>query len=600
MRAASARWRPATAIHPPRDGAAVGRCPRAWRRRPRRAGRRRPARGRRSRRCATLRRAGRERPAAGAAVAGPTDAPGGPRAGGGRHLRPSASGGAPVADPDRPRRGGQDAAGPGRRRRAGRRASPTGCASSTWRRWPTPALVTPTSPGRWGSGESAESRWLAALDALRRATKLLLLLDNCEHLLPAVAALVGDLLAACPRLAVLATSRERLRLRGEHELPVAAAGAARAGSAPTRVASRGWRGRRRCGCSSSGREAVEPGFALTRRQRRQRWPRSARRLDGLPLAIELAAARVKLLPPRGAAGAAGAAAAAADRRAARPARPPADAARRHRLELRPALARASRPVPAAGGLRRRVHAGGGRGRRGALCSGERRAGGGAALRGAAAGGLEGAAARGLRGDEGGEEHDRIPGPSPVSSSPLQRSDPPHLPFSPLTKRPSTSSLASARSSTRAFSGGRVSPTGANRGSGCWRPSASSAGAAAGERPGGGDARPARGVVPGAGGAGRCRPLRRPRPGASSRPAGGGVGQPAGGRGLAHPRRRRRCRGRAGRGHRVVLVRAWPPRRGALAAGAGARAARGRAARRPGPGPGRAELASTFQHDFRAP
>ena len=49
---------------------------------------------------------------------------------------------------------------------------------------------------------------------------LLLVLDNFEHLLPA-APLVAELLAAGPGLAVLATSRARLRLRGERELPVA-------------------------------------------------------------------------------------------------------------------------------------------------------------------------------------------------------------------------------------------------------------------------------------------------------------------------------------------------------------------------------------------
>ena len=48
---------------------------------------------------------------------------------------------------------------------------------------------------------------------------LLLVLDNCEHVLPAMP-LVGDLLAASSQLVVLATSRARLRLRGEREFPV--------------------------------------------------------------------------------------------------------------------------------------------------------------------------------------------------------------------------------------------------------------------------------------------------------------------------------------------------------------------------------------------
>src|SRR5918998_201480 len=83
-----------------------------------------------------------------------------------------------------------------------------------------PALLLSTVAGARGVREGGAQPLLERLHAALRPREVLLLLDNCEHLVTAVAALVGDLLAACPRLAVLATSRERLRLRGEQELAV--------------------------------------------------------------------------------------------------------------------------------------------------------------------------------------------------------------------------------------------------------------------------------------------------------------------------------------------------------------------------------------------
>ena len=100
--------------------------------------------------------------------------------------------------------------------------------------------------------------------------RILLLLDNLEQILPCAPAL-GNLLASCPNLNVLATSRALLRLSGEREYHVPPL-------------------------------PDDDAVALFRARATQAEPRTAveeicRRLDGLPLAIELAAARTALLPP---------------------------------------------------------------------------------------------------------------------------------------------------------------------------------------------------------------------------------------------------------------------------------------------------------------
>ncbi|HWB71324.1 MAG TPA: BTAD domain-containing putative transcriptional regulator [Egibacteraceae bacterium] len=123
--------------------------------------------------------------------------------------------------------------------------------------------------------------------------RFLLVLDNLEHLLPAAGDL-AQLLAACPDLTVLATSRTPLGLAGERRYPVPAL------ELPDR---RDWADAHMLSANeavalfSDRARAVRPDFALTDRNAAAVAELCAR-LDGLPLAIELAAARSNVLTPR--------------------------------------------------------------------------------------------------------------------------------------------------------------------------------------------------------------------------------------------------------------------------------------------------------------
>jgi non-specific serine/threonine protein kinase len=133
---------------------------------------------------------------------------------------------------------------------------------------------------------------LGQLTAVLNGRELLVLIDNCEHLLDA-APQIGLLSSSCPRLRLLATSRERLRIGGEQEFPVpplpmpSVRGAqdldALAGNPSVAVLVD--RARR-----------TFPGFAITEGNAAA-IAEACIRLEGLPLALELAAARLKLLTP---------------------------------------------------------------------------------------------------------------------------------------------------------------------------------------------------------------------------------------------------------------------------------------------------------------
>jgi predicted ATPase/DNA-binding SARP family transcriptional activator len=120
--------------------------------------------------------------------------------------------------------------------------------------------------------------------------RLLLVLDNFEHVL-AAASIVSLLLGSCGRLSVLATSREALRVPGEHERPLAPLGVPAAGAG-----SAGLRASDAVQLFAERARAVAPGFAVDD-ENALAVGEICRRLDGLPLALELAAARVKVLAP---------------------------------------------------------------------------------------------------------------------------------------------------------------------------------------------------------------------------------------------------------------------------------------------------------------
>jgi len=133
---------------------------------------------------------------------------------------------------------------------------------------------------------------ISDLQAYLRPRRLLLALDNFEQVIGAAPLLAG-LLAAAPGLVVLVSSRAVLRLSGEHEFPVPPLPVPPSGSAPDP----GQLGRYASVALFSERaRAADPGFELTAGNAGA-VAEICRRLDGLPLAIELAAARVRLLPP---------------------------------------------------------------------------------------------------------------------------------------------------------------------------------------------------------------------------------------------------------------------------------------------------------------
>ncbi len=156
-----------------------------------------------------------------------------------------------------------------------------------------PGLVPQSIAAVLGVREEAGAKQtiLAALTEFLRYKSLLLVLDNCEHLIDACAQLADALLHACPKLKILATSREALGIAGEtpHRVPSLSVPDIRQPSPPENLTQY-----EAVRLFVDRAVTIQPTFTLTQ-QNASALAQICHRLDGIPLAIELAAARVKVL-----------------------------------------------------------------------------------------------------------------------------------------------------------------------------------------------------------------------------------------------------------------------------------------------------------------
>jgi predicted ATPase/class 3 adenylate cyclase len=156
-----------------------------------------------------------------------------------------------------------------------------------------PGLVPSAIAQALGIGAAGGAMLLQSVKEYLRQKQLLLVLDNFEQLLPA-APVVAELLAAARGLKVLVTSRAALRLQGEQEFPVPPLPVPDPKHLPP-IASLSQYGAVELFIQRA--LAVKPDFVVTN-ENAPAVAQICHRLDGLPLAIVLAAARVKLFPPR--------------------------------------------------------------------------------------------------------------------------------------------------------------------------------------------------------------------------------------------------------------------------------------------------------------
>lgn len=155
-----------------------------------------------------------------------------------------------------------------------------------------PALILPTLAAIFGVRETAGRALLDGLIRHLRDRQALLVLDNCEHLIEASARLLEALLRGAPRLRVLATSREPLGLSGESVCRVPSLTLPEAGGLSLEQLAQSEAGR----LFEARATDVKSGFALSEANAAA-VAQICQRLDGIPLALELAAARIRVMPP---------------------------------------------------------------------------------------------------------------------------------------------------------------------------------------------------------------------------------------------------------------------------------------------------------------
>ena len=154
-----------------------------------------------------------------------------------------------------------------------------------------PALVPRALADSGGVREETGRPLVSTCVDVLRPKRLLLVLDNCEHLLDACAELIETLLRACPLLTVLATSRQRLGLAGERALRVPSLSVPDSALATDIATVMRYEAVQ---LFVERATAIQPGFVVSNHNAAA-VVEICRRLDGIPLALELAAARLRAL-----------------------------------------------------------------------------------------------------------------------------------------------------------------------------------------------------------------------------------------------------------------------------------------------------------------